>query len=51
MHGFQDIPMISRGTRQIARSDIYAALKVPVEPCDPPAALCSNEPEVDLNSA
>ena len=38
-------------SNQIARSDIYAALKIPVEPCDPPAALCSNEPEVDLNSA
>jgi hypothetical protein len=38
-------------SNQIARSDIYAALKIPVEPCDPPAALCSNEPEVNLNSA
>ena len=38
-------------SNQIARSDIYAALKIPVEPCDPPAALCSHEPEVGLNSA
>jgi hypothetical protein len=38
-------------SNQIARSDIYAALHIPVEPCDPPAALCSNEPEVDLNPA
>jgi len=36
---------------QIARSDIYAALKTPVEPCDPPAALCSNEPKVTLSPA
>jgi hypothetical protein len=36
---------------QIARSDIFAALKLPVEPCDPPAALCSNEPEVTLSPA
>ena len=35
-------------SNQIARSDIYAALHIPAEPCDPPAALCSNEPEVDL---
>ncbi len=38
-------------SNQIARSDIYAALQIPVEPCDPPAALCSHEPEVSLNSA
>ena len=38
-------------SNQIARSDIYAALHIPVEPCDPSAALCSNEPEVDLNPA
>ena len=38
-------------SNQIARSDIYAALKIPVEPCDPPAALCSNEPEVSLSPA
>ena len=36
---------------QVARSDIYAALNIPVEPCDPPAALCSNEPEVSLSPA
>jgi len=38
-------------SNQIARSDIYAALKIPVQPCDPPAAMCSNEPEVSLSSA
>jgi len=38
-------------SNQIARSDIYAALAIPVEPCDPPAALCRNEPEVDLSPA
>ena len=36
-------------SNQIARSDIYAALKIPVEPCDPPAAMCGNEPEVSLS--
>jgi nuclease S1 len=38
-------------SNQIARSDIYVALKIPVQPCEPPAAVCSNEPEVDLTSA
>jgi S1/P1 nuclease/metal binding Ada-like protein len=38
-------------SNQIARSDIYAALKIPVEPCAPPDAVCSNEPEVSLSSA
>jgi S1/P1 Nuclease/Metal binding domain of Ada len=38
-------------SNQIARSDIYAALKIPIEPCDPPDAMCSNEPEVSLSSA
>jgi hypothetical protein len=38
-------------SNQIARSDIYAALKIPVEPCDPPAAMCSNKPKVTLSSA
>ena len=38
-------------SNQIARSDIYAALNIPVEPCHPPAAMCRNEPEVDLDSA
>jgi hypothetical protein len=38
-------------SNQVARSDIYVALKIPVEPCDPPAALCSNEPEVRLSTA
>ena len=31
-------------SNQIARSDIYATLQIPIEPCDPPP-LCSNEPE------
>ena len=38
-------------SNQIARSDIYAALKLPVEPCEPPAALCSNKPKVELTPA
>jgi hypothetical protein len=38
-------------SNQVARSDIYAALQIPVEPCEPAAAVCSNEPEVRLNSA
>jgi nuclease S1 len=38
-------------SNQIARSDIYAALQIPVEPCEPAAAICSNEPEVELSSA
>jgi hypothetical protein len=37
-------------SNQIAHSDICAALKIPVEPCDPPAAMCSIEPEVSLSS-
>ncbi len=36
-------------SNQIARSDIYAALRIPVEQCEPSAALCRNEPEVDLS--
>jgi S1/P1 Nuclease len=35
----------------VARSDIYAALHIPVQPCEPPAAVCSNEPDVDLTPA
>ena len=38
-------------SNQIARSDIYAALQIPVEPCERPAAVCSNEPDVDLTPA
>jgi nuclease S1 len=38
-------------SNQIARSDIYVALQIPVQPCEPPAAVCSNKPEVDLTSA
>jgi hypothetical protein len=38
-------------SNQIARSDIYATLQIPVQPCEPPAAVCSNEPEVHLTSA
>ncbi len=38
-------------SNQIARLYIDAAVKLPVEPCDPPAALCTNEPEVGLSSA
>jgi len=38
-------------SNQIARSDIYDALKIPVEPCDFPSSACGNQPEVDLSSA
>ena len=38
-------------SNQIARSDIYAALQIPVQPCEPPAAVCGHEPEIQLNSA
>jgi nuclease S1 len=46
-----DADDIAWESNQVARSDIYAALKLPVEPCDPPAALCNNEPEVRLSAA
>jgi hypothetical protein len=46
-----DTDDIAWESNQIARSDIYAALRIPVEPCDPPAAMCHDEPEVDLDSA
>lgn len=40
-------------SNQIARSDIYGALKISVEPCEPHNALCRNksrdEPKVDLD--
>jgi len=35
----------------IARSDIYAALGIPVEPCEAPAAVCNHKPGVDLKPA
>jgi S1/P1 nuclease len=38
-------------SNQIARSDIYAALQIPVQPCEPPAAVCGHEPEVSLSTA
>jgi hypothetical protein len=38
-------------SNQIARSEIYMALGIPFEPCEPPAGLCSNEPEVELSPA
>jgi hypothetical protein len=38
-------------SNRIARSEIYAALRIPVEPCEPPAGLCSHEPEVELSPA
>ena len=38
-------------SNQIARSDIYMALRIPIEPCEPPAGRCGNEPDVDLSSA
>ena len=50
--GFRDTPDdIAWESNQIARSDIYVALRIPVEPCDPPAAMNYDEPEVDLYSA
>ncbi len=36
---------------QIARSDIYTALHIPVESCGSGNILCGNKPEVELNSA
>jgi len=38
-------------SNQIARSDIYTALRIPIEPCEPPAGRCDNEPVVDLSPA
>ena len=38
-------------SNQIAHSEIYEALKLPVEPCVPPAAVCGNKPKVELNSS
>ena len=38
-------------SNRIARSEIYMALGIPVEPCEPPAGLCSHEPEVELSPA
>jgi|HubBroStandDraft_1064217.scaffolds.fasta_scaffold120408_1 hypothetical protein len=38
-------------SNQIARSDIYATLQIPVEPCESDNRLCRTQPEVDLNSA
>ena len=38
-------------SNQIARSEIYTALGIPVEPCEPPAGVCSREPEVQLSPA
>jgi hypothetical protein len=42
---------IALESNEIARTDIYAALHLPVESCAAPEALCRNEPEVDLDSA
>jgi S1/P1 Nuclease/Metal binding domain of Ada len=38
-------------SNQIARSEIYVALRIPIEPCEPPAGRCGNEPDVDLSPA
>jgi hypothetical protein len=38
-------------SNQIARSEIYMALGIPVEPCEPPAGLCSHKPDVELSPA
>jgi hypothetical protein len=38
-------------SNQIARSDIYAALKLPVEACEPANAVCRDEPTVEIDEA
>ena len=38
-------------SNQIARSEIYMALRIPIKPCEPPAGLCGNEPDVNLSPA
>jgi hypothetical protein len=42
---------IALESNQIARSDIYEALKLPVERCGSREFLCSHRPEVDLDPA
>lgn len=42
---------IALESNEIARTDIYAALHLPVESCESPEALCRNQPEVNLDSA
>jgi hypothetical protein len=42
---------IALESNQIARADIYAALHLPLEPCDVPDLLCRTQPEVNLDSA
>src|SRR5215469_10114021 len=42
---------IAWDSNRIARSEIYTALGIPVEPCEPPAGVCSHEPEVQLTPA
>ncbi len=37
-------------SNEIARNDIYAALGIPVQPCEPADALCGHEPEIELNA-
>jgi hypothetical protein len=36
---------------QFTNRRIYMALGIPVEPCEPPAGVCSHEPEVQLSPA
>ncbi len=40
-------------SKQIARADIYAALQIPIEPCEPATDTCSNAPGrvVELNAS
>jgi hypothetical protein len=38
-------------SNQIARSEIYGALKLPVEACGSANALCRNEPRVEIDDA
>lgn len=38
-------------SNQIAHVEVYAVLGIPIEACEPPAGLCSHEPEVELSPA
>jgi nuclease S1 len=41
---------IALESNEIARTDIYGALHIPVEPCEVPDLLCRTHPNVDLSS-
>ncbi len=40
-------------SKQVARADIYAALQIPIEPCEPTVEICSSVPVrvVELNAS